>query len=205
MQGARSLRAVQVKLLCMFCIEMLALPCPALHGPALSCIAMPCAALPCPDMQSLPKVGCCCICIIAADDHRSIPCCVGEQPTLFLLPLSSLHSKLKNTDTLAFCLGCLQLCMAAIAQMTSYADCNMLVCREYHGLTMISTSIDCVSLMTPMLLLTPQISLLLQSMLHMEVVLGMSLSEHGLQSSPMLQRLLTHADRYSITAVMLQL
>lgn len=57
--------------------------------------------------------------------------------------------------------------------------------------------------MTPILLLTPQISSLLQSMLHMEVVLGMSLSEHGKQSSLMLQQLLMHADRYSITAVML--
>ncbi len=86
--------------------------------------------------------------------------------------------------------------------MRSYADCNMLVCREYHSLTMISMSVDCVSLMTPMLLLTPQISSLLQSMLHMEVVLGMHLSEHGKQSSPMLQQLLNHADRYSMSAVM---
>ena len=39
-------------------------------------------------------------------------------------------------------------------------------------------------------------------MLHMEVVLGMSLSEHGPQSSPMLQQLLKHADRYGIDAVM---
>lgn len=93
--------------------------------------------------------------------------------------------------------------MAAIAQMRSHADCNMLVCREYHNLMMISTSVDFVCLMTPMLLLTPQISLLLQSMLHMEVVLGMTLSEHGTPSSPMLQRLLTHADRYSISVIML--
>lgn len=70
---------------------------------------------------------------------------------------------------------------------------------------MISTSVDCLCLMTPILLLTPQISSLLQSMLHMEVVLGMTLSEHGKQSSPMLQQLLKHADRYSITAVMLHL
>ncbi len=89
--------------------------------------------------------------------------------------------------------------------MRSYADCKMLVCREYHSLTMISMSVDCVSLMTPMLLLTPQISSLLQSMLHMEVVLGMHLSKHGKQSSPMLQQLLKHADRCSISAVMLQL
>lgn len=50
-------------------------------------------------------------------------------------------------------------------------------------------------LMTPTLLLMPQISSLLQSILHMEVVLGMSIAQHDIQSSPMLQQLLLHAER----------
>lgn len=37
---------------------------------------------------------------------------------------------------------------------------------------------------------------MLQSVLHMEVVLGMSFSDHGTQQSPMLQQLLAHAERY---------
>ena len=52
-----------------------------------------------------------------------------------------------------------------------------------------------MSLMTPTLLLMPQISLLLQSILHLEVVLGMSIGEHDMQQSPMLQQLLAHAGR----------
>ena len=50
--------------------------------------------------------------------------------------------------------------------------------------------------MRPSLLLTGGVSGLLQSVLHMEVVLGMSFSDHGTQQSPMLQQLLAHAERY---------
>lgn len=66
---------------------------------------------------------------------------------------------------------------------------------------MLSTSVDCMRLMTSSLLLVPQISLLLQSILHLEVVLGMHISEHGTQQSPILQQLLTNAARYDADAL----
>ena len=75
------------------------------------------------------------------------------------------------------------------------------LCREYHSLTMLTTSLDCVRLMTCSLLLVPQISLLLQSILHLEVVLGMHISEQGMQQSPMLQQLLRKAARYAADAL----
>lgn len=61
-------------------------------------------------------------------------------------------------------------------------------------LTKLSTSVDCVCLMTPTFLSIPQISSLLHSILHLEVVLGMSIGE-DMQQSPMLQQLLLHAER----------
>ena len=66
--------------------------------------------------------------------------------------------------------------------------------REYQSLLVLSSAVECEMLMTPALLLTPQISSLLQSILHLEVVLGLSLS--GTQPSLMLRKLLQHAERY---------
>ena len=52
----------------------------------------------------------------------------------------------------------------------------------------------CVSDNTKLVVM-PGISSLLQSILHMEVVLSMSIAQHNMQPSPMLQQLLLHAGR----------
>lgn len=67
---------------------------------------------------------------------------------------------------------------------------------------MLSASVEVVCLMTPMLLLMPQVSSLLQSILHMEVVLRMSIAQHDMQPSPMLHHLLLHAERSACKVIL---
>ena len=110
-----------------------------------------------------------------------------------LLSLCSLHiPAFQGTPHIFACLR-----LSTLLQQYSGTH-NVVDCREYHSLTRLSEKLDCVCLMTPSLLLVPQISSLLQSILHIELVLSMSIVEREMQPSPMLQQLLSNADRYAV-------